>query len=191
MTPPIRVAHVMGSTGVYGAERGVLALLRHVPQSRVDATLVNLVDRRGQQSEVVRRAKERGLAALDLYTGGRFSPAGITRLADLVRRNRIQILHSHGYKPDALALVAARLTGTRVISTPHGFSREGGRVLAAYEAIDRVLLRFMDHVCPLSPELRIWTAESEGVSRGLARDGSGGKLLLGPSALRPDQADLT
>jgi glycosyltransferase involved in cell wall biosynthesis len=115
---------------------------------------VNLVDRPGEQSEIVRRAKERGLAAVDLYTGGRFSPAGIPRLADFVRRNRIQILHSHGYKPDALALIAARLTGTTVISTPHGFSREGGRVLAAYEAIDRVLLRFMDHVCPLSPELR-------------------------------------
>jgi glycosyltransferase involved in cell wall biosynthesis len=150
----VRVAHVIGSTGLYGAERGVLALMRHFPASRVQATLVNLTDRPGAPSPLVRAARDRGLDALDFRTGGRFNPAGALRLARFARTRGYQILHAHGYKADALALLAARRAGIRVVSTPHGFSRDAGRVLAAYEAFDRWLLRFVECVYPLSEELR-------------------------------------
>jgi len=151
---PIRVAHLVGSTGLYGAERWILALLRYLPRDRVQSTLINLVDQPGQTSDVVRLATSRGLPAIDFYTGGRFNPASISRLAGFVAENSYHILHSHGYKADFLALFTARRTGVKVISTPHGWSKEPDRRLALYEALDRFLLRFADHVCPLSPELR-------------------------------------
>lgn len=153
MSAPIRVAHLVGSTGLYGAERWILALLRHLPRDTVQSILVNLVDEPGQTSHVVRAATERGFPAIDLYTGGRFNPASISRLAGFVEEHGYHILHSHGYKADFLALFTAKKTGAKVISTPHGWSKEPDRRLALYEALDRFLLRFVDRVCPLSPDL--------------------------------------
>ena len=160
MTRPIRVAHVVGSTGVYGAEQWIFSLLRHLPVPEVTGVLVNLVDEPHQVSQVVRAARARGLQATDLYTGGRFNPLAISRLARLSRAQRCQILHAHGHKADLTALFAGRLAGIPVVSTPHGWSREHDARLRAYEALDRRLLRFFDLVCPLSPDLRDGLARS-------------------------------
>src|SRR5262245_13565892 len=154
MSTPIRVAHVLGSTGLYGAEQWILALLRYLPPNRVHATLVNLVDDRGHVSAVVRAAKARRLEAIDLDTGGRFNPGAIVRLARFVRDRRVHVLHSHGYKADLIALFAAKLSGVRVTSTPHGWSREDDWRLRLYETLDRRALHFFDCVSPLSPDLR-------------------------------------
>jgi glycosyltransferase involved in cell wall biosynthesis len=176
----MRVAHVIGSTGLYGAERGVLALLRHFQPAQVQPTLVNLVDQPGAPSAVVGAARQRGLDAVDFLTGGRFNPAGIVRFWRFVKAAGYQILHAHGYKADALSLLAARRAGIRVVSTPHGFSRDAGRVLAAYEALDRWLLRFVDGVYPLSEELRDQLRRSGVPER---------KLILVPNALDIDEVD--
>ena len=91
MSSPIRVAHVLGSTGLYGAEQWILALFRYLPLDKVEGRLVNLVDDPGQVSEVVRVARTRGLEATDLYTGGRFNPRAIVRLARFVRERRLNL----------------------------------------------------------------------------------------------------
>ena len=154
MSAPIRVAHLVGSTGLYGAERWILALLRYLPPDRVQASVVNLVDEPGAASVVVQAARELGMPAFDLYTGGRFNPAGIARLASLTRGVPYDILHGHGYKADVLALLASKLTGVPVVSTPHGWSQASDRRLALYEWVGRLGLRFVEYVCPLSPALR-------------------------------------
>ena len=152
MPDRLHVAHVIGSTGVYGAERWVLALLAQQDSTRVRSTLVNVTEG-PTPSAVVEVARQRGVAAVDLETGGRFSPRGAMRLARLARGAGVRVLHTHGYKADALGLLAAPLCGARVVATPHGWSREPDRRLAAYEWLDRRLLRFAWRVCPLSPAL--------------------------------------
>lgn len=154
MRRPVRVAHVLGSTGLYGAERWVLTLLRYLPAERVRAAVVNLVDDANGCSEVVSAARQRGFRAVDFPTGGRFNPVAIVRLSRQVRRQGYTLLHSHGYKSDLVALFAARIAGVRVVSTPHGWSRERDPALAFYESLDRILLRFVDVVCPLSSDLQ-------------------------------------
>jgi len=155
LTAPLRVAQIIGSTGLYGAERWILALMRSLDPQQVDCTLINLVDIRGESSAVVHAAGARNLKALDFPTGGRFNPTGIFRFSGWVRRNGIDILHAHGYKSDLYSLFAARLAGKKVISTPHGWSKEENDwKLKLYESLDRRCMRYLDRVCPLSPELR-------------------------------------
>jgi glycosyltransferase involved in cell wall biosynthesis len=152
---PIRVAHVVGSTGLYGAERWILALLRSIGNRGAECTIVNLVDDARETSAMVLAARARGLEAIDFPTGGRFNPLGVVRFAGWVRKNGIHLLHSHGYKSDVFSLLAGRLAFRKVLSTPHGWSKEeGDRKLKLYEALGRRCLRHMDQVCPLSPELR-------------------------------------
>lgn len=149
----VHVAHIIGSTGIYGAERWILAQSRYLDPKRARVSIVNLVDGRGKTSALVAEAERLGYDACDFDTGGRFNPLAPVRLARLARRSGYGVLHSHGYKSDLAALAAARLAGVKVIATPHGWAKENDKKLVLYEKLDRALLRFFDHVCPLSPAL--------------------------------------
>jgi glycosyltransferase involved in cell wall biosynthesis len=75
------------------------------------------------------------------------------RLARWAREQDVTVIHGHGFKSDAIGLLAARLAGCKMISTPHGWSLEANIKLQIYEKLDRFLLKFTDMVCPLSPDL--------------------------------------
>jgi glycosyltransferase involved in cell wall biosynthesis len=149
----IRVFHLIGSTGLYGAERWVLALMRALDPEKVHCTLVNLVDDASVQSQVVAAAHSRGLSAFDFNTGGKFNPLAAWRLSRLARAHKADIIQGHGFKSDVVGLLSARLAGCKAMTTPHGWSFEADRKLQIYEKLDRALFRFMDMVCPLSADL--------------------------------------
>lgn len=155
---PLQILHLIGSTGLYGAERWILALLRAMDAARFQATLINLVDDAAVTSALVQSARQRGLTAFDFPTGGRFNPLAAVRLARLMRVEKVDIIHGHGFKSDLLGLLAARISGCRMMTTPHGWSLEADRKLQLYEKLDRWSFRYMDLVCPLSAEL------AEGIS---------------------------
>lgn len=148
-----RVAHLVGSTGVYGAERWILALVRYLPVDRVRSVVVNLVDDASGPSALAREAKARDVPVLDLYTGGRFSPLGPWRLRRWLRETGVTILHMHGYKADAVGLAATAGTGIRTIATPHGWEAKAGTRLRVYERVDHAVIRLADAICPMSPDL--------------------------------------
>jgi glycosyltransferase involved in cell wall biosynthesis len=128
--------------------------MRYLDALNIQASLVNLIDRSGESSAVVIEARKKGYAAVDFYTGGRFNPAAAWRLARFLRRDGCDVLHSHGYKSDFVGLAAARLAGVKILSTPHGWSKEIDRKLKLYQWLGAVSLKFMDRVCPLSPGLK-------------------------------------
>jgi len=150
---PIRVCHLIGSTGLYGAERWILAQMAYLDAQKVQCSIVNLVDSSDKLSEIVREARSKGYAAVDYYTGGRFNPAGAWRLSGFLRDLGCCILHSHGYKSDVLGLMAAKLARLKIVSTPHGWSKEADRKLRFYQWLGNISLKFMDRVCPLSRSL--------------------------------------
>jgi len=149
----INVFHLIGSTGLYGAERWVLALMRALDPARVHCTLVNLVDDASGESQVVAAARSRGLHAFDFNTGGKFNPFSALRLARRARAQGTHIIQGHGFKSDMVGLLTARLAGCKAMTTPHGWSFEADRKLQFYEKLDRALFPWMDVVCPLSPDL--------------------------------------
>jgi glycosyltransferase involved in cell wall biosynthesis len=147
------VLHLIGSTGLYGAERWILALMRALDPVTVQSTLVNLVDNKNEVSEVVAAARQRGQTAMDFYTGGRFNPFSAARMVRWVREQDVRIIHGHGFKSDLFGFLTSRMAGCAMMTTPHGWSVEKDRKLQMYEQLDRWLFRFMDLVCPLSPAL--------------------------------------
>jgi len=144
---------LIGSTGLYGAERWILALMRAIDADAVRSTIVNLVDDAAVESEVVAAAHSRGLAAFDFPTGGKFNPFAALRLARLARAQKVQVIQGHGFKSDLIGLLTARLAGCKAMTTPHGWSFEADSKLQMYEKLDRALFPFMDVVCPLSSDL--------------------------------------
>ena len=81
--------------------------------------------------------------------------AGIRRLARLLSEQPVHVIHSHGYKANVLvrALRATgRLSGIRLISTCHGWSRHGWK-LHAYNTLDRWTTSLSDYTTVPDPAM--------------------------------------
>lgn len=149
----MKILQLIGSTGLYGAEKWILGLMRCLDGASLRSVLLNLRDEPGTASAVVAAAVRSGCQAEDFDTGGRFNPLAALRLGAYVRRNAIDVIHGHGFKSDLLGVFASRVAGVTMISTPHGWEVGGSVKLRVYQGVNRRLFRHMACVCPLSEEL--------------------------------------
>jgi len=67
----------------------------------------------------------------------------------LLADGRADILLTHTFKPNILGRIAARRAGIPIVAVSRGWTWENLKV-RAYEALDRVNLRFVDHVVAVS-----------------------------------------
>ncbi len=140
-------------TGLYGAERWILALANHLDPGEVASDLA-VTDEGGGQNLAIAEMYPRAAGEVHRLTmRHRFDPTVVARLARLIRAKGIDIVHSHGYKSDILGVLAAKRAGVASLATPHGFDDAMGLKLRAYTALGTTALRFFDAVAPLSEDL--------------------------------------
>jgi len=152
MIKKINILQFICPTGFYGAERWVLALNNNFNQEKVRSYLA-VTREENSQLEIVKHFKSDEGKVFEIETTSRFSPAALTSLCKLIKENKIDVIHTHGYKSDILGIVAAKLTGIKSVSTPHGFGKHNDFKLKAYISIGKYGLRFFDRVVPLSQQL--------------------------------------
>lgn len=158
MDARVHVAHVVESLELGGLEKLLVEFARHADRARFDTRIVTLGPRGSLADEV--ESLGCPVHPLDFPSGLR--PRAFPRLAALFRRERINVVHTHGEGPLLYATPAARLAGVgRVIHTRHhgpniGHSR---RVLAAVSFVSR----WIDRVaCVADDGARC--AEAEGIA---------------------------
>lgn len=149
----IRVLQLGSPTGLYGAERWILALIKHLDPEKVDSTVAVIKDDPNLDSPLCREAEKLGFRSHIIEACGRVNFSAIYELRKYIQRNRIQVLHTHGYKTDLIGLLSTRGTGCKIVSTPHGWSKQADLKLMCYEMLDRCAFLFFDYVVPLSDEL--------------------------------------
>lgn len=149
----LRVLQFITPSGFYGAERWVLALVNNLDPSRIECDLA-----------VTQEGPEQDLTLTDLYPGSvgevhrisvasRFDYSVIGKLKEIIKKRRIDVIHTHGYKSDILGVIAARLSGIKCITTPHGFAGTVDLKLKLFIKAGIYSFRHFDKVVPLSPEL--------------------------------------
>ena len=149
---PIRVAHFFSSLGIYGAERWTLALLKYLDTADIQSLVITIGTKPGATLFRDFLLKQ-GVHAEHLSIPGKLSPAAVAALRGLLKREHIDVLHSHGFKSDILGYLACRASSVRIVSTPHGWSASEGWRIRAYESLGRLFLRGFDRIYPLSQAL--------------------------------------
>lgn len=149
----IRVMQLGSPTGLYGAERWILALVRHLNPSRVESIVASIRDAPELTAPLCGLADSLGFRTQIFDAPGKFNWSAVSQLRRYIVANDVQVLHTHGYKTDVIGLLATRGTPCRIVSTPHGWSAQAGLALKVYEAIDRTVFPFFDAVVPLSEAL--------------------------------------
>jgi glycosyltransferase involved in cell wall biosynthesis len=158
----------MGSpTGLYGAERWILALIKHLPPEQITSFVGVIKDAPDLEAPLCTVANELGFQTHVIESYGKLSRSAVGQLRRVLIEHQIDILHTHGYKTDLIGSLAARGTRCKTLSTPHGWSVNAGFKLQVYEALDRLCFLFMDAVAPLSRDLYEGLARLPGMKRKL------------------------
>lgn len=150
---PIRVLQLGSPTGLYGAERWILALIRHLDPAKVHSITGVIKDAPDLAAPLIIQAAAMGFETMTIQARGKANFSAVTKLRKYILDNHIDILHTHWYKTDIIGFLATRGTPCKIVSTPHGWSRDAGIALQCYEMMDRMVFPLLDAVVTLSPEL--------------------------------------
>jgi len=153
MDSRIRVLHLGSPTGLYGAERWILALVNNMDRARVDSIVAVIRDDPKLGADLCAEAGRQGFRTHVFEAHGKVNWSAVRMLNGYLQAERIDVLHTHGYKTDVIGLLAARGTSCKLVSTPHGWSKQAGFKLRLYEALDRRVFCHLHAVVPLSQEL--------------------------------------
>lgn len=149
----LRVLQFITPSGFYGAERWVLALANNLDGTRVECDLAVTLEGAGQDLSLADLYPTRMGQVHSIPARGRFDASVISRLRRIIKTRKIDIIHTHGYKSDILGLIAARMSGIKCITTPHGFAGSVDLKLKLFIKAGIYSFRYFDKVVPLSPEL--------------------------------------
>lgn len=154
-----RIAYILTPITFGGSEKVNLNFLTHVDRERFDIEPILFL--RPWEKETLFEAE------LKLHGFDYFSiPVAKTEKVEsfrvvrclvnlffLLKENCYDIVHTHGYLADLLGVAASRLLNVHIISTCHGFIREG-RKLSFYIALDCLALRFFTRVITVSETIK-------------------------------------
>ncbi|WP_457570425.1 glycosyltransferase [Desulfovulcanus sp.] len=146
----LKVLQLGSPTGLYGAERWILALVKHLDPEKIESWVASIKDEPGLEVPLCREAARLGFKTHIFQVEGRFNVSAVSMLRNFIREHGIHILHTHGYKTDLIGLLATRGTPCKIVTTPHGWSKQADSKLWCYEMLDRAIFPFFDALVPLS-----------------------------------------
>lgn len=144
----INVLHLRASNFYGGPEKQIVEHGLRVNKDRFRFILCPF--REGNRvSELESVAVSLGLTVTPLIASSSFSPFLITRLLNILKHFSVNILCTHGYKPNVISQIAVRIHKIPLITFSRGWTYENRRV-RFYESLDRLFIKSADYVVAVS-----------------------------------------
>jgi glycosyltransferase involved in cell wall biosynthesis len=115
-----RVMQLVLSLSPGGTERLVVEICKGL-QSRVDSVVCCLDEAGAWAAEL----DALGIPVIALGRRPGFHPELARKIADVIRSNRIDVVHCHHYSPYVYGLLASLITGVKLVFTEHGRLHDG------------------------------------------------------------------
>jgi glycosyltransferase involved in cell wall biosynthesis len=155
----INILHLIAPTQFGGAERVLLNLIDVIDRSRFNLIVGCFVYIHSRNNKFMEKLGYRGIPNTVFWLNRTLDIDNIFRIIRFIQRNKIDIIHTHGYRSDILGLIAAKITRRPIISTIHGWTPIDSK-LEFYQRCDRFALRFFDRLIPVSNQIRDSLIES-------------------------------
>ncbi|QPD04106.1 MAG: hypothetical protein Nkreftii_001880 [Candidatus Nitrospira kreftii] len=150
---PVVLAELAGSAGYGGGERYLELLFEHVDRNRFRPILIC-----PEPGPFVDKMIARHIPTHIVHLRPLFNPLAVVNLANLLKRNKVAILQTHGARANVYGCLAARLAGVPcVVATIHNSIRDYEVSLIKrnlYLAILRVLLPLTDRLICVSDAIK-------------------------------------
>lgn len=145
----MNVLHLISSGGYYGAENVVVSLAQSLERKNCRSVIGVFHSERQRNEELIRQAERRGLAVLRLNCRGRWDGQTVRRIREKIGSLEIDLVHTHGYKPDIYGFLGTRNLGRPLVATCHLWTHDTAAV-RMYEFVDAMFLRKFDAVVAVS-----------------------------------------
>jgi succinoglycan biosynthesis protein ExoA len=145
---PIRILHLIASNFVGGPEKQILHHALDLQNSDFEVWVGSFRDR-PEKAAILQQAEESGLRTYESLSSGRFDPRAVFELASFLKRQKIQLLCTHGFKANTVGALAKNVAGVPQIAFCRGWTAETPRV-RAYEALERRFLALADRIICVS-----------------------------------------
>lgn len=140
-----------------GAEQVVLSLVSGLDRNRFRPIVCCLTER----GELADRVEEQGVPVIPLHKHPRFDLPVIPRLASVLRRHRVDIVHSHVWPANVWGRVVGAAMGTSaLLVTEHNVDLWKGRL---HFFLDRALARVTDRILCVSRAVERFYHETAGI----------------------------
>ncbi|WP_119395166.1 glycosyltransferase [Salinibius halmophilus] len=150
----MRVLQFITPNGFYGAERWVVAFARNIESGFDTCDLVVTKESESQDLSILEYYPEKAGKSHVINLKNKFDIlSAVDQLSKIIKQQKIDIIHTHGYKSDIIGLLAAKKTKIIGVATPHGFSTQMDFKLKLYTTLGNFSLKHFDAVAPLSMEL--------------------------------------
>lgn len=151
----VRVLELRCADGAGGGpEKTILAGARPGLDRTVRVHVCYIRSAKDRQFSVGTRCRAAGLHYAEMAERWPVDPGVFRQLARLIRRRRIEIVHSHDYKSDLYALTLAKWTGVTPLATAHGWTGQTTRERLLYYPLNKRMLRWFPQVIAVSSEIK-------------------------------------
>ncbi len=149
----INILHLRKSAGFFGAEKVIMSLSRGLIEQGHNSWIGCIYDRRSPEMSLSLQANEAGLPTITFICRSVFDPLTLWRIYQFVKNQRIDIIHTHGFKADIYGWIVAKLAKKEIIATKHGWTHSSSRI-RFWENADVLLLPWFDKIIVVSEQLK-------------------------------------
>ncbi len=157
----LRVAHILKTTGLSGAEAHLLTLSGGLRAEGFESRLIVLVDQRRPPTALIEAARAADVQIDTVPLAGDLDVAAAPKMAALLKSARTQIVHTHMIHGDLYGTLAARLAGLSVVQSRHNDDKFRRRWVV--RLLTRRLAAQAKTVIAISDSLAAFVRDVEGV----------------------------
>jgi glycosyltransferase involved in cell wall biosynthesis len=156
----MRILHTIDSLGIYGAETVLLNLAEAQRQQGHAPVLLSIGNPDCAPKAIEHAAAVRGIECIPFRMRDGLNLKGATALLQKASEQRIDVIHSHGYKTNILlGLTNKARNAAPVITTLHGWTaKKTFSKLGIYRLLDQRLLRRQDAVVLVNEDMKALAA---------------------------------
>jgi glycosyltransferase involved in cell wall biosynthesis len=152
-TNKINVMHIRDSSGLFGGERVILNLGKHIDKERFHFTLLCMDNQDPKDKPLMDIAASAGIPVTTVRVRGRLDLRTIKSMRRIFKADKINIIHSHDFKSNFYGLLASLKLGIKRVTTAHGSTRDSmlKRIYLFFD--ERFVYKFYDVIVAVSKEL--------------------------------------
>jgi len=143
------VLHLISSSGFYGADNVLIELSKQMLHSAFSPVVGVFKNLHNPRLEVARVAKLHNLPVEVFPCNGRVDVSTILLIKKFLKTEKIDIIHSHGYKSNLYAVAASVGNTVSLVATCHNWLGDD-RKMKLYARLDKSFLNRFDKVVAVS-----------------------------------------
>ena len=148
----MRILQFISSSGFFGAENVVLQLASSLVQLGIDVTVGVVLNTGNPHLELLEECRRRKINALPFTCRGKIDYQLVKNLREFISSERIDILHSHGYKSNIYAWLTSIGLPVGLVSTCHNWI-DNDQKMKLYSKLDRFILKKFNQIIAVSSQV--------------------------------------